>query len=447
MRKLSRRDFASSVGAGLVLAPFVSLLGRQREAQAATRQVKRLVLFCTMGTYPPAWTPTVSGESITAFSQMTANLAAIKDSVVLVEGMPSINPNDAHGAPDGLTGLDNGYYMGQQKISVEQFVANALVSAGINRPIASLLLGAETTAGGGTSMFYGGNKNGGSTLPTIASPSSAYSTVFGGALPMGMSADTLLKRRMSILDTITAETQALQGNLGSQEKAKLDLHLASIRQLENKLMASSSSGGGGGATCTKPSAPGADSTFMFMNSVDALAANKVHQDIIVNAFACDITRVAAIQYGNDQKLMVNAPGLPYDDEHGGFCHSGASTNFKNLIAFENYLSSQFANLVTSLKAHPDPLDSSKTLLDTTMVAWCRQMGDAVNHDMKSMRFVLANGSNGGYLKTSASGRYIKSTERHERILLNLCEAMGVTSYKGFGDPNLASKTPLPNIAA
>ena len=50
MRKLSRRDFAGSVGAGLVLAPFLSLLGRERPAHAAVRQAKRLLLFCTTGT-------------------------------------------------------------------------------------------------------------------------------------------------------------------------------------------------------------------------------------------------------------------------------------------------------------------------------------------------------------------------------------------------------------
>ena len=70
------------------------------------------------------------------------------------------------------------------------------------------------------------------------------------------------------------------------------------------------------------------------------------------------------------------------------------------------------------------------------------------HTQQSMRFVLASG-NAGYLKVAANGRYIKSTERHERILLNICEAMGITSYAGFGDPKLtgAAKTPLPNIAA
>jgi hypothetical protein len=423
------------------LSPFFNLATRG-EAQAAATPVKRLLLFCTMGTNPSLWTPTVSGENITAWSAMTQPLDAIKDNVVLVEGMPSGNPNDGHGAPDGLTGMGNGYYNGQLKISVDQFVANQLVASGINRPIASLLLGGGTNLNGGSTLFYGGASNGGTMLPTIGSPLSAYNTVFGGVLPMGMSADALLARRKSILDLVSAEATSLQTNLGASESAKLEAHLDSIRQLENKLMQSMPAGG----ACMKPTTPGADSTYTHQGDADALAMNVVHQSIIASAFACDITRVAALEYGNDQYLKVNAAGLPYDDQHGGFIHSGASTNFKNLVAFEAYLATQFVALVNQLKGFADPEDSSKTLFDTTLVAWCRDMGDAVNHDQKSMRFVLASG-NGGYLKTAAGGRYIKSSERHERVLLNLCESMGITSYKGFGDPGLTAKSPLPDIAA
>jgi hypothetical protein len=438
MQRFSRRQLLASAGAGLLFAPFFDLTLR-REAHAAAAPVKRLLLFCTMGTYPSAWTPTVSGENISAWSAMTQPLDAIKGNVVLVEGMPSGNPNDGHGAPDGLTGLG---YGGQLKISVDQFVANQLAASGINRPIASLLLGGATNANGGTTMFYGGASNGGNMLPTIGSPLSAFTTVFGGALPTGTSADSLLARRKSILDLVTAEATSLKAKLGASEGAKLDAHLDSIRQLENKLSQSMPTG----SACTKPTTPGADSTYTHQGDADALAMNVVHQSIIASAFACDITRVAALEYGNDQYLKVNAAGLPYDDQHGGFIHSGASSNFKNLIAFEAYLSTQFVALVNQLKSFSDPEDSSKTLFDTTLVAWCRDMGDAVNHDQKSMRFVLASG-NGGYLKTAAGGRYVKSSERHERILLNLCESMGVTSYKGFGDPSLTAKTPLPGIAA
>ena len=444
----TRRQFVGSVGAGLLLAPFINM-GLRRKAQAASNQSKRVLIFCSMGTYPPLWTPTgISGESITTWSAMTQPLSAVASNVVLVEGMPSGNPNDGHGASDSLTGQGFGYYgQGVIKTSVDQFIASKLVANGVKTPIASLLLGANCNENGGLSQFYGG-ANGGN-LPTIGSPLSAFNTVFGAALPTGTSASALLARRKSILDTITGEITGLQSTLGSNEKAKLDAHLTSIQALENKLMTSMPTGGG----CMKPTTPGADSSYQYMNDMDALAANLIHQKIIANAFACDITRVACLEYGNDQKLMVNAPsgtGLPYDDQHGGYIHSGASSNYANLVKFEAYLASQFVALINLFKGLSDPLDptGTKTLFDSTLMIWARDMGDAQNHNQQSMRFVLAGG-NGSYLKTAANGRYIKSTERHERILLNVCEAMGITSYAGFGDPGLTgtSKTPLPNIAA
>ncbi len=97
----------------------------------------------------------------------------------------------------------------------------------MNRPIASLLLGANCNEMGGSTQFYGG-ANGGN-LPTIGSPLSAFNTVFGTSMPAGMQANSQLARRKSILDTITAEITGLQATLGSNEKAKLDAHLGSIR--------------------------------------------------------------------------------------------------------------------------------------------------------------------------------------------------------------------------
>jgi hypothetical protein len=448
----SRRQFLTSAGAGLLLAPFINA-GLRTEAKAATGTVKRLLVFCTMGTYPPLWTPTVSGETISAWSAMTQPLSAAADNIVLVEGMPSGNVNDGHGSSDSLTGLGFGYYAVNNvpiiKASVDQFVANGLIKAGVNRPIQSLLLGANTNESNGSTQFYGGSN--GASLPTIGSPLSAYNTVFGAAMPTTGSAASgaaaaaaLLKRRQSILDTITGEITGLQSTLGKTESSKLDAHLDSIRQLENKLTASTTTGAAG--ACTKPTAPGADSTLQFMGEMDTIAANVLHQQIIASAFACDITRVACLEYGNDQKLNVNATGLPYDDQHGGYIHSGASSNYANLVKFEAYLATQFVNIINLLKATPDPLGTGgQTLFDNTLMLWARDMGDAQNHNQQSMRFVLASG-NGGYLKTATGGRYVASTERHERILLNAAEAMGITNYTGFGDPMLPTKQPLPGIS-
>jgi len=453
MYLLNRRKFVGSVGASLLLAPFISLVNGEKQARAAGAKAKRLLLFCTMGTNPDMWSPTgVSAENKFTFSAMTAPLSAIKANTILIEGCPSLNPGDGHGAPDGLTGL--GYAQTGQVpiISVDQFVANQLAASGINKPIGAFILGADSTAGGGRNMFYNG-KDSSNCMSTIGSPMSAYTTAFGGALPSGMTASTLMARRKSILDMISGEITGLQSTLGSTEKAKLDRHLDSIRQLENKLQQQSSSGGGGSASCSKPSQPPADSTYTPAGT-QTVAANVALQSIILSAFACDITRVAAIHYGSDQKLQVTLPSQSLnDDQHGGFIHSGAASNYKNLVTFEAYLATQFASMVQTLASTPEA-DGSGMLLDNTIVAWCRDMGDSVVHNQQSMRFVLAGGTN-GYLKLDPNGRYLDMRKmsapanRHERVLLSLIDAMGITSFKGFGDPTLtgSNKTPLTGVAA
>jgi hypothetical protein len=432
MRMLNRRTFAASLGAGLVLAPFLDL-GTRRANGVGPRRAKRLLLFCTMGTNPDVWVPTsVSGETSFTFSDSTSPLAAIKGDIVLIDGLPSAYPGDGHGAPDGLTGM--GYSnAGGKAVSVDQFIADKLIAGGTTRPIPSLLLGADTSASGGRTMLYRAGNN----LPTIGSPMSAYSTIFGGAMPAGTSADLLLRRRRSILDNLKGELGELNQQVGAEARARLQLHLDSIRQIETRLSQ-------GTGMCAAPATPGADTT-------NVLKTNLVHLDLIVSAFACDITRVAAIQFGSDQSMPVDLPDLALQgDEHGGFLHSGAP-DFKNLIKLEKWLAQRFVDLIGKLKATPEA-DGSGTLFDNTLVAWCRDMGDAVNHNQKSMRFVLASGA-GGYLRTDPNGRYLHfagtaAGDRHERVLLNLCEAMGVTDFKGFGDPMLgANKTPLPGVAA
>jgi len=154
----SRRRFNTSVGAGLLLAPFLSQLS-QRPAQAAGKRAKRVLLFCTMGTSPDLWTPTgVSGETTFTLTPSTQPLEAIRQHLVLVDGLVSANPGDNHGSPDALTGLGFQYSGQPTLISVDQFLGDRLAASGINRPIATLLLGAETNGSGGKTMFNRGQQ-------------------------------------------------------------------------------------------------------------------------------------------------------------------------------------------------------------------------------------------------------------------------------------------------
>ncbi|KYG08445.1 hypothetical protein BE21_23675 [Sorangium cellulosum] len=428
MRSLHRRAFlqglGASVGASFLFTPFLDSIAHA----APGKKPKRLLLFCTMGTAPQIWKPTsVSGETPT-FSESTSPLADVKQHVVLVDGLPSGNPGNNHGAPDGLTGL--GFSDPARLISVDQFIADKLIAAGTKTTIPSLLLGAESTVSGGKSPYYRKDN-----LPTLASPKSAYSTLFGSALPANTTADEVLRRRRSVLDNLKNEIKALEGNLGAEQKYKLGLHLDSIRQIEERL--SNASSGGGGA-CSAPTAPSGDPS-------NPLEANLLHMDLIVGAFACDITRVAAIQWGSDQAMNVELADIGLrGEEHGSMIHTGAPTHL-DLIKLEKWLAQRFVDLINKLKAIPEA-DGSGTLFDNTLIAWCRDMGDSPNHNQNEMKFVLASGE-GGYLKTSPGGRYVRSSERHERVLLSLCDAMGVTDFSGFGDPNLPAKSPLPGLAA
>lgn len=436
MNTLSRRTWLKTLAAGTALLPFLDI---ESPAHAApSGPAKRVVLFCTMATVPSIWTPTsVSGENNFVMAESTSPLDAIRKHLVMVEGMPSANTGDNHGSPDGLTGLGFGASGQSQLISVDQFIADKLAAGGAKSSVPSLLLGAEATANGGKTMFNRQNN-----LPTISSPLAAFKAVFGGAPAGGstgggsMPTDQLLKRRKSTLDAISSQIKTLQNNVGSEAKQRLELHLESIRQIEGRL-----SGGGGGqiAGCGQDLAATDDTS-------NVLKANQVHLDILASALACNATRVAGIQFGSDQVMQVDLPELGLQgDEHGLMLHSGAGDGFKKLIALEKWLSQRFVELVQKLEATPDP-DGNGNMLDNTLVVWARDMGDGSAHNQESMRFVFAGSS---YLKKDPNGRYIdfKGGQRHERALLSICEAVGVTDFKGFGDPGLANKTPLSELKA
>ncbi|WP_433932297.1 DUF1552 domain-containing protein [Sorangium cellulosum] len=435
MRSHSRRNFlkgvGASLGASLLFSPFYDSIANA----APGKKPKRLLVFFTMGTAPEIWKPTsVSGETPT-FSEATSPLADVKEHIVMLDGLPSASPGNNHGSADGLTGMGYSASGPYGLISVDQFIVEKLKAAGtLSTPIPSLLLGADT--GGGKTGFYKG-----SNLAPIASPMSAYTTVFTGAAPTNptsnTSAEDQLRRRKSVLDHLTREITTLKGDLGAEQKVKLDLHLESIRQIEQRLSGSMNGGGSGGA-CTAPTSPAGDMS-------NAMKANQLHLDIIVGAFACDITRVASIQWGSDQAMNVNLPDIGLaDEEHNGLIH-GYDPGHVKLIKLEKWLHEQFVGVIKKLKSLPEA-DGSGTLLDNTLVAWCRDMGDAPAHTQNEMKFVLASGT-GGYLKTAPGGRFITSKERHERVLLSLCDAMGVNDYAGFGDPGLGAKSPLPGLAA
>lgn len=433
MARLTRRDFACSVGLSMLCAPFLSLLdpARTRVHAAPKGKAKYLLVFFTNGTDPGAWSPRGSTESKLMFSPMTEPLEPLRSNLILAEKLSSFGTADNHAAPGGLTGQG---YSGQNQISVEQFVSDRLLAGGVKTPIPNLVLGGVKSEQA-TSFYRDGR-----AISPIYSPQVAFDTIFGGGTPMpsaGAPQADLTQRRKSVLDVLNAEMARLSKALGAEERKKLELHAASIRQLEARLKGQGA--GAGGADCGSLSAPEAPS--------EDLLGSALHLELAVAAFACDITRVAAVQFGHHQSTQVSLPevGTP-GDWHNSFIHGdNPRTRLTNL---ERWLCQQYVSVAERLKATNAP-DGEGSLWDQTLLVWARDMGDAIGHNGNDMRFVFSGGA-GGYLKQSPEGRYLDGAgEPHMRALLSVCEAMGVTDFDGFGDPGAAGdeRTPLSSLAA
>lgn len=442
MRNWSRREFMRNAGMAAAFSPFLSLLD-PKLAKAATGDAKYLFIFFTNGTDTNAWEPKGSSATNITFSAMTEPLAPIKDKLILIDHLDSNGTAGGHAAPGGLTGRN---YGAGQLISIDQFIADGIRANGIATQVPSLALGGVPAQS--PSVFYRDNR----AFAAIGSPATAYQAIFSGASVTPPpanggppAADPRLARRKGILSLLRGEINQLNGALGGPEREKLQVHLASLEQLEQRITGGASGGSGGPvtvlpSTCSSnPAAPG-DGGQDLLNSV-------LHIDLAINAFACDITRVAAVEFGHHQgaQVSIDEVGQP-GDWHNTFTHSdNPRTRLTNL---ERWLSARFVDAANKLKSLPAP-DGNGTLFDQTLMVWARDMGDAVVHAGDNMRFVLSGGA-GGYLKSSPNGVYINGGgDAHARVLFALGDAMGITNFTGFGDPGgaPAARTPLDSIKA
>lgn len=420
-----------SLGLAGLFAPFVRLV-TPVQAQVVPGQAKYLFIFYTSGTDPGVWSPSGSTSSSLVHSQMTEPLSPINSDIIIVEKLDSHGTAGSHGAPGGLCGAN---FSGTPLISVDQYLSDQLKSAGVQTQIPNLVLGGVSSEG--PSTFYRNNQ----ALSPIAAPSTAYSAIFGAGVPdtPGDSSQSpaleRLHRRQSMLDVLTGEIAQLSQGLGAEERAKLEAHADSIRQMELRLAQQEEQlQNPDPVQCMTPSNPGDGS--------EPLLDAALHMDLAINAFACDLTRVATVEFGHHQNTQVNLPevGAP-GDWHNTFIHSDNPRT--RLVNLERWLAGQFVAAVNQLKSTPAP-DGNGTLFDQTLIVWARGMGDAVLHDGSDMRFVLSGGA-GGYLRPGNS--YINGGgQAHSKVLFNMLEAMGVSDFSGMGS-STTDKVPLSELRA
>lgn len=422
----TRRKFLATAAGGVLAAPFVRLLG-PTAAEAASGQAKRLLIFFSPnGTIPRLWKPTGSGGSYRfGDGSMLEPLQGLEDDLLVVGGLDFYQATNHEGGMGAM--LTNGTGPETSGLSLDQYVA-AQLGAGTRLP--SLELGVLTSAWGGgvqTRMSYG---TGGVLMTPDDDPKNAFTRMFGDIAGGEEGVQRLFARRQSVLDLHRDELRDLHGRIGAAEQRKLDTHLDSLRALEKQLEPL-------GDVCEPLGAPTGLDSRANDQAPDLLAAQI---ELAVQALACDLTRVASIQFSHTVS-PTSFTWLGISEGHHSLSHAADGTaGVADFVKCEQWCAAQFAALVQRMKDTPDP-DGEGSLLDNTVVVWTKEMGDSRAHVCTDVPFIIA-GNGGGAFRT---GRYLDMGGiSHAHLLVSICQALGL-SNDTFGNPD-AGRGPLSELA-
>jgi hypothetical protein len=241
----------------------------------------------------------------------------------------------------------------------------------------------------------------------------------------------LRAKRIGVLDAVKSQFDAVRSKAGAADRERLDQHAALVTDLEQRLQNEPVLG----EYCMQPPVPptlGTDDA----NVMDQISRN--HIDMIKMAFACDLTRVASIQYSNG----ANHHTFPFIGSMGdghGLSHAGNDdvAAWNEWTVRQTWYCGEFAYLMQQLASVPE---GDVTMLDHTVILWVNELAQGNTHLHDRMPFVLA-GSGGGALRT---GRYLSYPgASHNDLLVSVLNAFGIPDQT-FGHPDFCTG-PLPNL--
>ncbi len=424
-RSPTRRQFVGGGLAALLAAPFVAQLAAPAKARAQGRVGARrlVVVFTPNGTVHRHWRPVPRGGGFElAPGSILEPLAPVRDDLVVLDGVDYVGVSNHEGGMAAM--LTGGAGGATQGASIDQYVAGVI---GGDDRFPSLEIGVQTSAWGGSTQTRMSYRRAGEMVPPEDDPAALYRRLFGAARAAGgdpATPDRALLRRRSVIDHVRRELRALSRRLPSEERPKLDAHLASLRQMETSLSADP---GLGRAGCP----PAAPDLRGHLDNDRFPHVGEAQMDLLVAALACGQTRVTSLQWAHTIAPQVFS-WTGTGEGHHALSHMADENveGVRQFVAAERWFSAQMLALIEKLKALPEP-GGEGTLFDHTLVVWAKEMGDSRLHDCQSVPWVLTGGASGALRR----GRYVRLDHApHQKLLVSICRLMGLDNPT-FGDPS------------
>lgn len=378
-RSFSRRRFLRGAGVMLGLPLFECLtpvFGRVAQAKAPRRL---LIISNNLGFLPKPFFPETTGRDY-ALSPTLAPLAEVKSEFSLFSGMSHPDVNGGHSAENCfLTAARGPTKSGfRNQISLDQFAVEKL---GQLTRFPNLNLGVNIDKANRSLSWT----RDGVLLPAEDSATALFRRMFVQGDENEVKGQlNRLDERGSILDTLTDDTKKLSQSLGTNDRARLDQYLTSVREVEERLRTAREWELTPKPVTTHPEPRDIHDKKLIFDKLELML------DMTQLAFESDSTRIIT--------LMVDAFATPaftiHEGEdttegyHGLSHHGQAPDKVRQLADADRQQMVILKKLIQSLASKKE---GGARLLDRAMVLFGSNMGDANKHDNTNLPVILTGG--------------------------------------------------------
>jgi hypothetical protein len=433
-KRISRRAVIRGAGGVGIALPFLEAM-RPRHASAAAATPKRLITWYSgNGQMPAYWYP-MGTETNFTLNAAHKPLEAYKSKLILFNGIKNDAGNDpVYGGHQGSFGsmLSGSSFVSPQsfntmrpsKPSIDQLVADKIGGATKIKHLPTGVVPAGS--GNGNALQAIGSWRGPTELvPAITSPAALFDYLFMNGAPAGTpqdmtAADNLRKRRKSILDMVSGRFTTMRARVGTEDKARIDSHMTSIREVENQVLTVQPQ-----VSCMLPGKPAAN---FNMGGANIPAWGKANLDLMILGLACDLTRVANFFWFAMGSGGVTFSWLGHTNTHHNLAHGNA---LQQMTEINTWFSTQLAYVMGELDKYTDV--GGGKMLDNTLILWWNELGNGSAHISSPVPYVIAGGA-GGALKMGRYMNYTAAPIQNGQVLLSVYNVMTGSNDTTFGTP-------------
>ncbi len=424
-RRVSRRTVLRGAGVSIALPWLESFPAFGNGSSQAAFPQRFGVVFMGNGVNEDHWSAEGDGPAM-SLSKTLSVLEPLKHKINVIDGLfnKAATGQGIHPAQTGslLSGAEikKGAII-KSGVSVDQMIAGQV---GTDTPLSSLVLACEQPMTGyhetNFSMAYSSHiswRTADSPVPVEVYPALAFDNLFENRGSL---------RNISVLDRAKDRAEALSKRVSSDDKAKLDEYLTSVREVEQRVAALRK-----GADKALD-APRDQHTASMDRPPEGLPEDlrdhaRLMCDIVAIALQTDRTRVASLILARDLSALYY-PFLEVRKGHHAASHDNLSPGYERITRFHL---GQFAYLAAKLDRMPE---GEGTVLDNSCLMFLSNMWIGRLHDNSRLPVVLAGGM-GGALETGRTLSYLDESDESRKmcsLYLSLMDRMGVRLDR-FGD--------------